>query len=557
MEIMLYIIAGLAIVLIVAVFMMRKNKAQKPPVQSSIQDVRRQVSSAPVPESPTSNVRTEPVDKKFDHLTIAQRFIDQQRYDKAVETLNRGLVEKPNDSQLSIKLLSVYAATNQINDFDNLYSDIKAHDDADTVVQADELKSLLAQEQEQTQAHIKADNAQADDYNSLDFDLPAQQDDTFDTVAADETSIRGSQSPVTPQTNETLSLDDLDSSDGLTSFNDEATSSDNFDNSFDLTLDDLENVDDSENAYDSENVNDVRDISETDTNNDFDDFDLSVDFSDADNSLDSNDIQSADTPVVSLKNDNSDSLLTEDLSAHQDTSVTNIAPVSQPIIVEDTLTVTDDTLTDDAVTDDFDLDFELPEEDETPSRSETLTDNEANTFDVDEFDLDFSDTDTQLATESDTQNVDTNGDADFALSLSDIDTADDATSLEPATDETPSDDSSETNTAPVLFDDNTELDDELNTASSPIVDAPVDSGVVDASDITATSAASAEDFSARFAEDFDFVKSLDSNQVTLDLAAQYLQLGEYDSAKRLLNEVITQGNSEQQTQAQILLERTA
>ena len=70
-------------------------------------------------------------------------------------------------------------------------------------------------------------------------------------------------------------------------------------------------------------------------------------------------------------------------------------------------------------------------------------------------------------------------------------------------------------------------------------------------------AESAEDFSSRFAADFDFVKSLDSNQVTLDLANQYLQLGEYDSAKRLLNEVIAQGNSEQKQQAQVLLERTA
>ena len=45
--------------------------------------------------------------------------------------------------------------------------------------------------------------------------------------------------------------------------------------------------------------------------------------------------------------------------------------------------------------------------------------------------------------------------------------------------------------------------------------------------------------------------------MTLDLAGQYVQLGEYDSAKRLLNEVISQGTSEQQSQAQALLDRTA
>ena len=120
-------------------------------------------------------------------------------------------------------------------------------------------------------------------------------------------------------------------------------------------------------------------------------------------------------------------------------------------------------------------------------------------------------------------------------------------------------------TASLRFDDNTLIDDDFNiddadslfgapSATTPVsTAAPVESDT----SITPQEAESAEDFSSRFAADFDFVKSLDSNQVTLDLADQYLQLGEYDSAKRLLNEVIAQGNSEQKQQAQLLLERTA
>lgn len=107
-----------------------------------------------------------------------------------------------------------------------------------------------------------------------------------------------------------------------------------------------------------------------------------------------------------------------------------------------------------------------------------------------------------------------------------------------------------------LFDDNSIIDNELAvdslTAASP-VDIETDIVTNEVGETPET----AEDFSSRFAADFDFVKSLDSNQVTLDLAGQYLQLGEYDSAKRLLNEVIAHGDSEQQSQAQILLERTA
>ncbi|WP_261863101.1 FimV/HubP family polar landmark protein [Psychrobacter sp. JCM 18900] len=112
--------------------------------------------------------------------------------------------------------------------------------------------------------------------------------------------------------------------------------------------------------------------------------------------------------------------------------------------------------------------------------------------------------------------------------------------------------------ASLRFDDNTLIDDDSlfdtpSTTTSVSTAAPVESDT----SITPQETESAEDFSSRFAADFDFVKSLDSNQVTLDLADQYLQLGEYDSAKRLLNEVIAQGTNEQKQQAQLLLERTA
>ena len=123
------------------------------------------------------------------------------------------------------------------------------------------------------------------------------------------------------------------------------------------------------------------------------------------------------------------------------------------------------------------------------------------------------------------------------------------------------------NTAPttVTFDDNTLIDDDFDfdslttapTATTPVELASKVENSVDSVVTAETEVETAEDFSSRFAADFDFVKTLDSNQVTLDLAGQYVQLGEYDSAKRLLNEVISQGTSEQQSLAQTLLDRTA
>ena len=106
----------------------------------------------------------------------------------------------------------------------------------------------------------------------------------------------------------------------------------------------------------------------------------------------------------------------------------------------------------------------------------------------------------------------------------------------------------------ILIDDDFDLDSLSDSPTAATPDAPVE---INTDITTEAEAETAEDFSSRFSADFDFVKSLDSHQVTLDLAAQYLQLGEYDSAKRLLNEVMVQGNSEQQNQAKALLERTA
>lgn len=91
--------------------------------------------------------------------------------------------------------------------------------------------------------------------------------------------------------------------------------------------------------------------------------------------------------------------------------------------------------------------------------------------------------------------------------------------------------------------------DKLNTeptqTSMPVVE---DVSLNEVSTSTTTTANDAD-----VASDFGFIDELDSMQVTMSLASQYLELGEYDSAKRLLVEVIEQGSAEQQQQAKQLL----
>ena len=102
--------------------------------------------------------------------------------------------------------------------------------------------------------------------------------------------------------------------------------------------------------------------------------------------------------------------------------------------------------------------------------------------------------------------------------------------------------------------------------ANPIAESAPAAAVAELADVAPTSADFAETAQSadtpvstpddsQFAADFDYVNELDSVQVTIDLAAQYLELGEYDSAKRLLKEVANQGNAEQQSQVESLLAR--
>ena len=528
MDNMLYIIAGLVFIVLIAVLVVRKNKAQKPSGQPIVKAGKTALKEAPS-EADSTN------DKKFNPIEIAQRFMDQQRYDKAIETLNRGLIEKPNDSQLSLKLLAIYATIDQSDNFNKVYDSIKTHADAKSIAQADELKALLTEEQNQAAKHaLPAENDQDAGFESIDFDIPADKVDSQNAIIDNHLD----DDAVQP----TAYRNDLaDSSDTTL-----ATSNDfdNIEQDFDLSLNDLEN-----------DINEPAATSMTPATE-----------------LDIADDKILSASAVISENDNSGD------SSPSDS--------------------------------DFDFDFDLaePQDISTQAPTTTLSNGTSNNTTLDEnedFVLDLADLEIEASDDNvyaDVDEVTTEAtqleQEDLTLSLDDIDTfnapVEAETETQPSSEtpiliednfddftfednaaqeinevphETAAHETIASNTAPttVTFDDNTLIDDDFDfdsLASAPTATTPVElasevENNVD-SDFTAeTEVATAEDFSSRFAADFDFVKTLDSNQVTLDLAGQYVQLGEYDSAKRLLNEVISQGTSEQQSLAQTLLDRTA
>ena len=534
MDNMLYIIAGLVFIVLIAVLVVRKNKAQKPSGQPIVKAGKTALKEAPS-EADSTN------DKKFNPIEIAQRFMDQQRYDKAIETLNRGLIEKPNDSQLSLKLLAIYATIDQSDNFNKVYDSIKTHADAKSIAQADELKALLTEEQNQAAKHaLPAENDQDAGFESIDFDIPADKVDSQNAIIDNHLD----DDAVQP----TAYRNDLaDSSDTTL-----ATSNDfdNIEQDFDLSLNDLEN-----------DINEPAATSMTPV--------TELDIAD-------DEILSA-SAVISENDNSSDSSASDsdfdfdfDLAEPQDTST--VAPTTTLSNDTSNNTTLDDN--EDFVLDLADLEIEASDDnvyadvDEVTTEAiqleqEDLTlslDNVDDINDIDTFNAPVeAETETQPSSETPILIEDNFDDFTFEDNA--------AQEINEVPHETVAHETVASNTAPttVTFDDNTLIDDDFDfdsltsapTATTPVelaseVENNVDSGVT-----AETEVETAEDFSSRFAADFDFVKTLDSNQVTLDLAGQYVQLGEYDSAKRLLNEVISQGTSEQQSLAQTLLDRTA
>ena len=547
MDNMLYIIAGLVLILIVAGLLLYKKKAQKPSAQPGMSTA----TPAPMPKTdhntPAQSHKDD--DNKFDHITIAQRFMDQQRYDKAIETLSRGLSEKPNDGQLSVKLLSIYATINQPENFNKVYDAIKTQSDPKSLALADELKALFSEEQNQ----VAAKEAPVEDnshFESIDFDLPINQIDSKNAL---------SDQPATSEDNRSTLIDDSMSNSSVTNTSYEASlTSDNVENNFDLTLSDLENNIGASEATDTAPVtsplemmddeslntaniditdNDVAVSAEDNDLNDLSDFDFSFD------SSEETDAQATDSVIPDRPDSINDEMTLED-----DAFILDFDDLATD--VDKGVDETAEALSINTVQNDEENDFTLSLDSlDAPNNIETLTESEAPVLEENSDTDNFIIEEDRFETESfETESFETESFENINLEAQSLDNNDSEYAL--------AEESSVTPTAPLLFDDNSLLDNEFDTHSSTAL-SPV-APIEDESTLTAEDAAeTAEDFSSRFAADFDFVKSLDSTQVTLDLAGQYLQLGEYDSAKRLLNEVLIQGTSEQQNQAKVLLDRTA
>lgn len=603
MQTMIIAIGAVVVIGIVAFFVLKKLQAQK-----------LQLPTNPQPHLPTQQDSVTPVaptPNTADELATADAHIRNQNYQEAMAELKRVLMANPRHNGALLKLLQTYGITKQFAAFNQLHQKIHEIGDDETIREADFCKSLLEEEMAKTTA--LASNPQST-FEYLDFDLAdepkptakVEPTDDLDSAFELETpqppksptkpstdsndfdlnfdvSPQKTQSTTTPASEESaLEFDDLsfDEPSGMPLANESTLDFDDQDPDTDLEThsDDILNNEPNNNL----NSDELDELDALDFN-----FDTPSPASTSSTSPVSSeeldfDFDLTDEPKSTAKVEPTDDLALDDI----DFDINQPSTSAQP---------TTPSQADVSDFGDFDLSF-----DAQPTPQANADDG----LDFDGLDADFDLTDEPKPTAKvEPESVAPSTDfADFDLELDDAPTpeqiSDDANdSLEfdgldlgldaPSTQSTASKSVAPKQDATMAFDANelafdtmptTEISDldfgDLDFAEIPAATTPTATSEDASSDLaepnrptpkpepstqptTTASSAPESTQTTRVLSELSFVDSLDNTEVTFNLAKQYLDLGEYDSAKRLLDEVIQTGSTTQQQNARELLTQLA
>ena len=196
--IMIGIAAVVILVIVAGVFLMKKGKSQttvdtqtqvkRPKTLAEQQrelELQRQsqMPSPAAPELPQTTLQTvqtlNTAESAQHELQAAEQLIQNQDYDGAITTLRRALKNHPSHSGLNFTLLNSYALAKDYQHFNTFYSEVLALNDADLTTQANNLKMLVDEEQSITaRSAAMTHTPEAVESDGLDFDLPGFKQDS-------------------------------------------------------------------------------------------------------------------------------------------------------------------------------------------------------------------------------------------------------------------------------------------------------------------------------------------------------------------------------------------
>ena len=608
--IMIGIAAVVILVIVAGVFLMKKGKnettvdtqtqVKRPKTLAEQQrelELQRQsqMPSPAAPNLPQTTLQTaqtlNTAESAQHELQAAEQLIQTQDYDGAITTLRRALKNHPSHSGLNFTLLNSYALAKDYQHFNSFYSEVLALNDADLTTQANNLKMLVDEEQSiNARSTVMTHTPEAVESDVLDFDLPG-----FNKQESDKPAINSTSQVAMPSVTEMAQPATLANG-----------ASNNADNEldFDFALD----VPETKIAPVTPVPPETKPTTETTAAQPqsdeltFDDFDFDLPSNEpataktvAAPALESpteivTPVKEESVTTTLASNVNNEAISDSDFDfdfSLPETQSTPTATAVEPMIMTQTAAPSADN-----IADDFDFDFDLNAE---PAVTPT---NDATT----ETALSFGASDTKAssnltsdaATSVPFASDEATDIASFALDDELILQAEAATLAMPATPSVaePVVDLAEVSTPSqsdsllisddmfdfALDDDTTKAQDPtLNvlvtepTPSDDLIDLSFDNAATQATNQTVTppasmteSTTSVDDTSAITApviEDLsailDVIKDIDTDTLNVDLAEQYVNLGEYDSAKRLLDEIKDSNNTALVERATALRQRIA
>tara|TARA_R110002111_G_scaffold99848_5_gene154700 strand:+ start:2757 stop:5756 length:3000 start_codon:yes stop_codon:yes gene_type:complete len=433
-----------------------------------------------------------------DAFEEADQYVAYGRYDQAAQALETAISREPSRTDLRLKLLGVYADNQDRESFEKQFGEIQALDDDEAIAQANDLRSRL----EEAESMPSIDDLES----QLRFGSFGEESDVSGSFDADESSDTAKDYENAETSDPSDS--DVSLSDELLADQYDASREDQVENEFgdfdsDLSDFNLDTLEKAENSADTE-VDEVEEDSEGLIEYDLSGLGLpdTKEEADADKTEDESDFSSLEIDL----DETEDSL--DELEEPSDLS-SGDALKSAPETGSTDIDTLDESFLDEL---DAELDKVADEEDE-------LGGSESEESALDDLELDVSDEDLALMEEfSDSADLAEASLEDEELSL------DDELGLEDT-----------------LAEDDL-ADDELPVASDEVRD-----------DTAKSLAADIDESDLGDDDDFDFLAGTDEAATKLDLARAYIEMGDSDGARDILEEVALEGDDEQKMEAQDLL----
>ncbi len=499
-----------------------------------------------------------------DAIAEADAYIAYGRHDQAAQTLENAISREPSRTDLRLKLLSVYADNQDRDSFEKQFGEIEALDDEDAVASANELRARLEEAEsmpsiDDLESELRSDSFTASrevadkdesDY-SADFESAfaseTEEADDEDKPASDELlADQFDAEKEEPQENEFGEFDsdfadvDLSEFEEQESDQPETSKEENKDDMIEFDLSGIELESDDDKSASSEEVTETGESGEWDLSSEFEtDVEESAQTEVPDDLSEEEDL--------SLDFEASD--LTDEETVAEEDSGSDKSGQSEEESESD-LESLDESFLDD-------LDAEL---DKVAGEDDELGGSEMEESSLDDLELDVSDEDLALMEEisdsGDSANRDDEQESlDEELGLEDAlgedDTLGDVAGAGPEEAVESAEDLEQegldtlenaVESADASAGEDAEDEPELPVASDEVGGSEKKSAVADI-----------DESELGDDDDFDFLAGTDEAATKLDLARAYIEMGDTDGARDILEEVALEGNEEQKAEAQDLL----